>query len=300
MRQETFSGDYVKSQSFTVYHDESGAFGNTKWTYTGLFWINENYIAEICKDLREIRDKEDYNGEIHFKEFQKSFEGEFGGKTRVAKEWFNLWKNKWSKRSYFNVLAVDTKHSKYENDRFSKEFQAYNRFTLMAIKSGAAWFFGNYSEIYLDIYSDEKTRRSEVVVPDGAINDNFEDYIKRQMGIQTIKGPIVNMPGDIKCVKCPKKGPYASENELLQLTDLLLGSVSAAVEAKANRETKIWFGKQIAKIMEDIRLNPWDQKFKLHRRFSVSYFPNESCKIYNDGQISLINTADKSQKTLFS
>lgn len=297
MYQTTFSGEYVKSQIFTVYHDESGGYGNTKWVYTGLFWINKNYIAEICEDLAEVRQNENYDGEIHFKEFQKSFEGEFSGRTRVAKGWFNLWKDKWSKRSYFNVLAVDTKHPKYESDRFSKEFHAYNRFTLMAIKSGVAWFFDDYTGIYLDIYSDEKTRRSEGVVPDGVNNDNFEEYIKWQIGIQNVKGPIVHMSEDIKCVKCPKKGPYASENELLQLTDLLLGSVSTAVEAKANRETKVWFGKQAAKIMEDIRLNPWDQRFKLHRKFSVSYFPNESGKTYNNGLISVINTSDKNQKT---
>lgn len=83
MSQVTLFGDSVKSQNFTVYHDESGTFGNTKWVYTGLFWINNKYIAEICKDLAEVREKENYYGEIHFKEFQKSFEGEYGGKTIV-------------------------------------------------------------------------------------------------------------------------------------------------------------------------------------------------------------------------
>lgn len=299
MHQTTFSGDFVESQSFTVYHDESGSYGATRWVYTGLFWINENNIAEICKDLEEIRKNENYYGEIHFKEFQKSFEGEYGGKTRVAKSWFNLWKSKWSKKSFFNVLAVDTHHPMYENSRFPKEFHAYNRFTLMAIKGGASWFLNNFSEISLDIYSDEKTRRSEGVIPDGINNDNFEDYLKRQIETRKESGPIVHMPEEIKCVKCPKKGPYASENELLQLTDLLLGSVSTAVEARANRETKVWFGMQAAKVMEDIRLKPWDQKFKLHRKFSLSYFPDKFGHFYEDGPISITNTSDKKQKTLF-
>lgn len=298
MPQTTLFGDHVESQDFNVYHDESGGYGTTKWVYTGLFWINENNIAEICKDLEAIRQNENYYGEIHFKEFQKSFEGEFSGKTRVARDWFNLWKNKWSKKSFFNVLAVDTKHPMYENSRFSKEFHAYNRFTLMAIRGGVSWFFNNYSEINLDIYSDEKTRRSEEVIPDGVNTDNFENYLKWQIKIQKENVPIVHMPEDVKCVKCPKKGPYASENELLQLTDLLLGSVSTAVEAKANRETKVWFGMQAAKIMEDIRLKPWDQKFKLHRKFSLSYFPDEFGHIYEDGPINIVNISNKKQTTL--
>lgn len=298
MSQATLFGEYVESQIFTVYHDESGSYGNTKWFYTGLFWINENYIAEMCKDLKEIRDNENYYGEIHFKEFQKSFEGEYGGKTRVAKGWFNLWKNKWSKKSFFNVLAVDTKHPMYESSRFPKEFHAYNRFTLMAIKGGISWFFKDCSEIKLDVYSDEKTRRSEGAMPDGIKNDNFENYLKWQIEIQNENGPIVNIPEDVKCVKCPKKGPYASENELLQLTDLLLGSVSTAVEAKANRETKVWFGMQAAKVMKDIKLKPWDQKFKLHRKFSVSYFPNEFGNICDDGPIDILNILSDKQSSL--
>jgi hypothetical protein len=83
----------------------------------------------------------------------------------------------------------------------------------MAIKGGISWFFNNYSEVHLDIYSDEKTRRSEGAIPDGVNSDNFEEYLKWQIGTQNNKGPVVNMPEDIKCVKCPKKGPYASENE---------------------------------------------------------------------------------------
>ncbi|WP_440955957.1 hypothetical protein ACSAZK_03095 [Methanosarcina sp. Mfa9] len=299
MSQTTLFGDCIKSQSFTVYHDESGGYGNTKWVYTGLFWINENYIPEIYKDLQEIRQGENYYGEIHFKNFPKSFGGEYGGKTRVAKEWFNLWKNKWSRKSYFNVLAVNTNHPRYENDRFSKEFHAYNLFTLLAIKSGVPWFFPNYSEIHLNICSDEKTRRPEGAIPDGTNNDNFEEYLKWQVGIMDVKGPIVNISEDVKCISCPKKGPYAPEHEFLQLTDLLLGSVTTAVEAKANRKTKIWFGKQMAKIMEDIRLEPWNQKFKLHRRFSVSYFPDEFGKIYNDEPMDILNLSDKNQTTLF-
>jgi hypothetical protein len=298
MPQTILFGEHVESQDFTVYHDESGGYGTTKWVYTGLFWINEGNIAEICKDLEEIRSNENYYGEIHFKEFQKSFSGEFSDKTRVAKGWFNLWKNKWSKKSFFNVLAVDTQHPMYQNSRFPKEFHAYNRFTLMAMKGGISWFFKNCSEINLDIYSDEKTRRAEGVIPDGIENDNFENYLKWQIEIQKENGQIVHIPENVKCMKCPKKGPYAPENELLQLTDLLLGSVSTAVEARANRETKIWFGKEAARVMEDIRLKPWEQKFKLHRKFSLSYFPDEFGCIYENGPINIMGSPDKRQKTL--
>ncbi|MBM4141332.1 MAG: hypothetical protein FJ242_07610 [Nitrospira sp.] len=109
------------------------------------------------------------------------------------------------------------------------------------------------------------------------------------------KGPDVKLKG-IKCLSC-EEGPFTPEQELLQLTDLLLGSVASAIEPKSERETKQWFAKNIALLMEDIRKKPWKQEYRLHRKFSVSYFPDADGAIYNDGLIGI--NKDTKQLGLF-
>ena len=99
-----------------------------------------------------------------------------------------------------------------------------------------------------------------------------------------------------RVLACAKKGPFSSQEEILQLTDLLLGSVRTAIDPKSNRETKRWFGKQMAKIMEDTKLKPWKQKYRLHRRFSVNYFPNKNGRIYKNEKIEI--NENKNQLTL--
>jgi len=111
------------------------------------------------------------------------------------------------------------------------------------------------------------------------------------------KGPKVKLSNSVKCISCSKKGPYSQEEELLQLLDLLLGSVATAIAPKSKRETKIWFAMQILPLIEDIRKEPWKQTYNLYRKFSISYFPDNSGLIYNDGPLGINeNNYDKQFK----
>ncbi|MDH7604565.1 MAG: DUF3800 domain-containing protein [Melioribacter sp.] len=287
-------------QEFNVFHDESGSYNSGNWVFTGLLWVNKEHIEEICEYLQNVRKEFNYNGEIHFNKFPKSFGGDFGRKAQVAKEWFSLWKGKISDMSYFNVLSVNRTHKKYYHKRFSKDFHAYNRFTALAIKSGLLWFFKDKQFLNLRIFSDEKTRRPQGILGDGINFDNFEYYLMRRLKEDTnnYNGPKVKLLDQVQCINCPSRGPYTCEQELLQLVDLLLGAIATAVEPKTKKETKIWFAKEILPLIEDIGKEPWNQEFKLHRKFSVSYFPNNDGLIYNNGPLGIIDM-DNSQLNFF-
>jgi hypothetical protein len=275
---------------FNVFHDESGDYGHSEWVFTGLFWIEKNDLEELDKDLKNERQKENCYSEVHFSGLPKSFFGEFGNKAKLAKKWYYLWQGKWALRSRFNVLAVNTRHRKYDKSRFSRDFHAYNRFTAMAIKSGLAWCFKNISLMDLNIYSDQKSRRPEGLVGDGISSDNFEQYLCERIGEDTkeYKGPKVNIKEPICCLECKKKKLYSPREEALQMTDLLLGSIKTAVSPETIRETKLWFGEKMALLLSDISKKPWEQKYGLHRRFSISYFPCKKEKISNKGPINIL------------
>ncbi len=78
-----------------VFHDESGDYNKGEWVLTGLFWIRQSDIKSLVAQLQLIR--EDYVGELHFNKFPKSFNGEYGTRPRIARDWFNLWQGEWSR-----------------------------------------------------------------------------------------------------------------------------------------------------------------------------------------------------------
>lgn len=282
-------GETVRDKGVLVFHDESGDYGYSKWVFTGLFWICEEHVQEIDKALKAERENENCSSEIHFSEFPKSFNGDYGAKARVARRWLTIYKNMWAHKAWFNVLAVNTRHLLYDKHRFTQNFHAYNRFTAMAVKGGLAWHFGDADLLKLRMYSDEKSRRPQGLLGDGITTDNFEQYLTKRLqeDTQKYKGPKVKLVEPVQCLSCHKAGPFSTEQEIIQLTDLLLGSVATAVERKSDRPAKLWFGKEVCVLMEDIRLKPRNQRHGLHRRFSVSYFPGKSGQIYNDGQLKI-------------
>ena len=91
----------------------------------------------------------------------------------------------------------------------------------------------------------------------------------------------------MQCLSCTSDGPYSAEEELLQLTDILVGSIASAVEAKSRQKTKLWFGNEITKFIDDIKLKPWEQVYKLHRKFSVSFFPDDQGLVSNTTEIKI-------------
>lgn len=306
MRQLDLFGQSVQdplnpvSHSISIFHDESGIYGHGDWVLTGLLWINENQIQELSTELKLLRLKESCEGKIHFKKFQKSFKGDYGYKPRAARDWFNLWVRKWSKKTWFNVVAVNRTHPVYDHRRYAQPFHSYNRFVAIALKSGLSWFFKGYSKLSLSIYSDGKSRRPDGLIPDGITSDNFEEYISKRLykDSESYHGPKICLNNSVQCILTPNKGSYNHYQEILQLTDLLLGSVSEAIAPKSSKETKIWFAKNIARMMKDIRLPPWEQEYGLHRKFSISYFPNDSNKFYNNGPIGILKQDDCIQSKL--
>lgn len=280
-------GEALQETIILVFHDESGDYGRDNWVFSGLLWLHEKQVKELDKALKLARG--DYLGEIHFADLPASFDGDFAADARVAREWMTIFKRQWAYQTWFNVLAVNRKHRGYQHYRFTRHFHAYNRFTAMAFKAGLAWHFGDVASLRLRVYSDEKSRRPQGLLGDGVTTDNFEQYLENQLleDTQRYKGPKVKLVEPVDCLSCPETGPFGAEQEALQLADLLLGSVATAVEPKSDRLTKLWFGREISGLIRDTRLEPWKQRYGLHRRFSVSYFPDDHGRVHTEGQLKI-------------
>jgi hypothetical protein len=292
-------GDDVEALRINLYHDESGTFNCSRWCLTGLLWCKEEVESHIVGGMMRVREKHKYWDEIHYCELPASFEGTHNVDARVARDWLSLYIGNLANDLWFNVLAVDTHHQAYETRRFKRNFHAYNRFTAMALYGGVKWHFPNQSKLNLLMFSDEKSRRPGGLLGDGVTADNFEEYVRTRVQADTLqdtRAPRIEFEFPVKTVSIPKyrqKAEIKAEEEMLQLCDLLVGSTYSAIAMSSYAETKTWLGRTIARLIIDTRRKPWEQKLALHRRFSVSYFPNNRGEIYPDGCLAIISNPNQ-------
>ncbi|MCH8340500.1 MAG: hypothetical protein IIA51_02970 [Chloroflexi bacterium] len=85
------------------------------------------------------------------------------------------------------------------------------------------------------------------------------------------------------------------KSEMIQLTDLLTSSVAQALLAASSQRAKLKMADIAALWIADTRAVPWLQEHDLHRRFSLSCYPDEKGRLYNP----TLKAAGRDQLTLF-
>jgi hypothetical protein len=275
-----------------VFHDESGDFGHGEWAFIGLLWVPHAELGALAAEMAALRGG--HGGEIHFYRFPRNFGGAYGVTARIAQAWFERWLADWSRRTWFSALAVNRRHLKYDHARFGRPEQAYNHFSALALTSGLKALFKAHDAVTLTVYSDERWGRVHTLAEGVAGRAAFVAALRDALaGAGTADeeraGPRITPPDvPVHCLSShADEGPFSAEQELLQLTDLLLGAVSTAIAPQSRAATKLWFAREIARVMADVRLAPGPKSFGLHGRFLVSYFPNYAGRLYNDGPIQV-------------
>ena len=282
----------TRRAEYHVFHDESEP--NKRWLLIGLVFVQTVHLDEVRAILRYFRESENYNGEIHFSGLPKRFDGRWGAKARVARAWMRSYQNSLSDRVFFSALAVDRHSPRYEHKRFTQDFHAYNRFTAMALKAAIAWHLGpqQLDELSIRFISDAKERASR---PDRGLIDNFEDYLPYRAELDAFVSQQSNH--SYPSVSLDLKLQDSATQDLLQLCDLLLGATQMALVAESKQPTKRELGQMVVRWCEDLRHPPWQQTFRLHRRFNLWAFPDHEGRPYKS--VSLALCSDDGQIDLF-
>jgi len=275
---ELFKGfESEKEGEFVVYHDESGTIkGKGRWFFTGLLFVPLDKLEEVKSSLNDIKIRYGcISHEIHFANLPKR-ESKYGYKVAVAEEWLKWFKESdWCK---FSVLALDKKSPTYEPERFPKDFFAYNRFTVMALKAGISWFLKDeHNSILLTMISDEKSRKRS------GIKDNFVSYIPNRLEEEYLDSVGFKVEFRSDCVILES----SKEEIMLQFCDVLLGAIAQAVAGTAIKESKIELARIVLPWLYDIRKEPWKQKFGLHKKLNLWYFPDQDGGAYTHGPLLL-------------
>ncbi|MCJ7530073.1 MAG: hypothetical protein MUO64_03455 [Anaerolineales bacterium] len=262
--------------TFSIFHDESGIdAAHDRFQLHGALIVPQQKFQNTLEELIKVR--HDYQGRVHFVSLRDNTENP---KAKIASDWLKLFIGELSNYCFYKCLIVDRNSPAFDETRFTKAYHLYNFTALLAIFSGIVWSLKQYDGISLSIFSEEASRAEE---------DNFVTYLPRELINKAEKKksgfPKITVP-DMKVILVngdPRKvqPELAGQCELIQLTDVITSAVSQAINAKATQQVKIDLGKMVADWIKDTRLPPWLQAKKLHRRFSVSCFPDVNGNFYD-------------------
>lgn len=274
-------GNPIEPPEYAIYHDESGLIHSDKYFFSGLVLIKKDLVQTFSDNLKGIRDKYSYQKKIHFNEFSTMFNNPQSPGTTVARDWFIIWLEKWLEEVNFYCFIVDLQKD-HLKDQIS-DYQIYNYYTKIAIKSFLAWSLGGTKQIRLYVISDEKSRSEE---------DNFKMYLPQELGKMIhadksdgnykYKGPTINCHSPVYCPETKESAPYDKHEEILQFCDLLLGSFRSAFLDDSKTKIKQIFGTEAYRIIDELTKEPWKQTRNYHRNISVVYYPDNEGRMEND------------------
>lgn len=277
MQLSAFDVPSEKSETLNIYHDESGTdIAHERFQLHGALMVPTGKLETALEILKSAR--QGYEGKVHFVDLR---DRSSSPKATVAAKWLKSFFTDISNYCFYKCMVVDMHSPAFDKKRFSKPHFIYNNTAMLAVFSGIAWSFKAYDKVTLSIFSEALTRSKD---------DNFETYlpselVKRSSAskscpnviVPSMKVTLVN--GDPRKVE----SDLARHCEFIQLTDLITGSISQALNANASQEIKIDLGELVASWIGDTRLPPWLQKNHLHRRFSVSCYPSNTGDFYDVG-----------------
>ncbi|MBE2202261.1 MAG: DUF3800 domain-containing protein [Anaerolinea sp.] len=286
---------------FNCYHDESGTYapnaqnGGEQWLFHGILLVPQSKQPELITQLRAVRQHSNHFGELHYRNLRKPS----GPIVTCAKGWLQTYLN-YSQHCCYHCLAINTHSPQFDHNRFSEPYHCYNYYARTAIVSAIAWSLAGYHVhvVNLRIFSDPKRRSS---------GDNFTRYvpsevqrtIQQKKHSKPAKYPTLSIAEEVCLVTSdPQKVEESlkDECELIQLADLLTSNIAQAIKSSSDQKGKIALALLISEWIADTRKPPWLQTNELHRRFSISCFPDENGSFYD----AALSIKEKTQPTLFN
>lgn len=286
--------------TFNCYHDESGTYaphatnGGEQWLFHGILLVPQQKQPDLLAQLQAVRQQTNYFGEVHYKNLRKPA----GPLAACTKGWLQCYLNN-AQHCYYHCLAINTHSPQFDHSRFSEPYHCYNYYARTAIVGAVSWSLARYHKhtVTLRIFSDPKRR---------AVDDNFAAYIPAEVGrsiqqkkqAKPAKYPTLAITESVCMVSsnpAEAEADLKDASEFVQLVDLLTSNIAQAIKSSSNRKGKINLALRISDWIDDTRKPPWLQSKELHRRFSVSCFPDESGNFYD----AALPVKEKTQPMLF-
>ncbi len=217
-----------------VYHDETKeASGKEVWGH-GLLFVPERNKKDLLEELQSARDKTNYNGKLHFADISPSV---YSPKYECTKKWIEigvkyLKRNKGCKLGliFFNMTSANLEF--YSGNWGERILRLVETVLRMVLKGGLHYLYDeNWKVILQGIITDGEPwhrKLDEFRIIDRLLQE-VRDYVTISPNAK-----IESVFSDHKDSRCKD----TNSAHLLQLTDLLLGSVIQSCFRELNVGTK--------------------------------------------------------------
>lgn len=256
-------------------------------------WERREYVFRKLQELRH-----GHQSRIEYREI----EAQRGPKFEVAKRWLDWFKNEGVGFCTFKVFAVDQEsfgRFPYRGDPDWPFHIMQN--TLTSFVAGITWSLGRPNGILLDIVCDSSGDEGFLAALDElprrlkldfrqrrlAQRQRMQDARSRGESRRSKLFPMVRVHGKVRLHSSnPLKATpgYEDETEFIQLTDVILGSLWDAIQARKVDERgkagRIRLRREWLELYRSQSGPEWGQRLPYYRRVSVSIYPDENRRAY--------------------
>ena len=259
----------------TIFCDERkmprGQDGN-EWWYICMLSIPTASVANVISRLMAIRKSHSFYKEVDSKRIKGASCN--SPRTAVAIDWLRFLKNRTGLDIYWEVLGIATHNLDFSyfgpgDESTGKYATVYNRFFRTAFLFSANTYFSSYEQVVIsNVFHDTEGNLQK--------HDFFDWHLPRVVAndrIQFLNDRICFVVSDHD-----KEKEYKEESQVIQLADILVGSVSQRLDNSSAREGKVELGDCLTDMLYTVATNPW----KAHDKgYDVSFFPQG--RVSHDG-----------------
>jgi len=283
----------AKEISLLIYCDErivdSKKHPNKEnWIYITLLMIPDSKKPEVLGILNEHRKNIGYYNELKFHKLRKT--SRISTIARLAKLWLQEIINDTNKRFYFKVLGIKKDNLLFElfgagSASKGKYANIYNRFFRSAFMGALNSYFphGEYGENTISGLFHDRQRQLEA-----------HEFFPWHLFYKVAGGRISFTSKRVCFIESDHnvEPTYKDDSQLIQLVDLLVGSISHCLDllTKSNKG-KNEVAKIILPLLRDILGNVRSERsrFDYFRKYDVSFYPSK--KLTYDEYSNDINRA---------
>lgn len=276
-----------------VFHDESGFTNQSRFGIHGLLAVPDVHVELLGRELAAMRRRHGYEHEVHFTDLGGA-KHEESPAWLLARDWLRATLENFLEVARLKVFVVDTLHQEYDRTRYPRPAHAYRRFAVTVAKSMIAWCFRGEDLLLIRPYTDAGNPHAALHRRrDGTLFDSFERYVVREcQRARSLEGKdyypaevqfvapltqIPSRPSQLTAGLASNLGLSPDElrvrSDLIQLTDLLVGCVGAALRLDTANAGKVQLAEALASSLAATYALPLSKALRRSRRFSVSYFP---------------------------
>lgn len=250
-----------------VYHDER--LIGKRWLYHAFLFVPLTRKMPFLSDLRKIREKTGWQGELHFERLNNT-----RTQNDCAKSWIASYLGGHSNQCRFYFLGVDQCSLARELwDRKVRDFKIYNRFFQVGLYSAIKWLFLNpkagFRKVRIEkVFSDSKSRSLEDRFHTQPIEDiEFSAEIRNE-AISFDSKTVVEVDSDHR-----KEVEFPHASHIVQLVDLLAGAMSQMFDNTSKHEGKHLLARSLWAQDLPSGIMKYDFTSKFYKKIGLSFFP---------------------------